>query len=55
MPPELSELIARWHEQQREGQTLSLAELCADCPEQLPELQRHVEAVQSMEAFLGLD
>jgi len=54
MPPELHDLIARWHEQQSQGKYLSMADLCADCPEQLPELQRHIEAVQAMEAFLGL-
>jgi hypothetical protein len=42
---DMSELIARWHEQQRAGQTLSLADLCADCPQQLAALRRHLEEV----------
>ena len=55
MPADMGELIARWHHQQQEGQTLSLAELCADCPERIPELCRHLEAVKAMESFLGLN
>ncbi len=52
--PSLAELVSRWHTQQRQGQSLSLAELCADCPQQIAALQQHLQAVAAMQAFLGL-
>ncbi len=50
--PSLTDLLARWHDSQRQGQTLSLDELWADCPERLAELRQHVEAVAAMQALV---
>jgi hypothetical protein len=49
----LNELITRWHQLRQQGQSLSLQQLCADCPERLEELRQHLEAVRSVESFLG--
>ncbi len=53
-PPPLIELVERWRELQRQGQAISPETLCADCPERLPELKQHLQAVAAMESFLGL-
>jgi hypothetical protein len=53
-PRSLDDLVNRWQEQQRQGQTLSLEALCADCPDQLEALKRHLVEVASMQAFLQL-
>jgi serine/threonine-protein kinase len=50
----LSELLLRWQELRSEGQPISAEELCAGCPELLPELRRQIEALRSMEALLGM-
>src|SRR5262249_9350019 len=41
-------------DQNRQGRTLSLAELCADCPERLEDLKEHLRAVAAMGRLLGL-
>ncbi|HZT80979.1 MAG TPA: protein kinase [Gemmataceae bacterium] len=51
----LSELLLRWEEGQEKGQPPSLSELCADCPEVLPELRRRVRALAAINAALGAD
>jgi serine/threonine protein kinase len=53
--PSVGELVVRWQERQRQGQSVSPEEICADCPELLDEVKRHIEAVAAMEGFLGLD
>jgi hypothetical protein len=49
----VSELLLRWQELRREGQVVTAAELCADCPELAGELQRRMETVDHWEQFLG--
>jgi WD40 repeat protein/predicted Ser/Thr protein kinase len=49
----LSELVVRWQEARRQGRDLSPGELCADCPELLAELERQLQALESMQAFLS--
>jgi WD40 repeat protein/tRNA A-37 threonylcarbamoyl transferase component Bud32 len=49
----VSELVSRWLERRRQGQTLSLQELCADVPENAEGLRQHLRAVAEMESFLG--
>src|SRR4051812_13735260 len=54
MPPSVNDLVRRWHEQQGQGQTLTPEELCRDCPENLPALREHLQAVASMLSFLDM-
>jgi tetratricopeptide (TPR) repeat protein len=48
----MSELMLRWQELRDQGRSVSAEELCADCPEQLEELKRQIEALRSMQQFL---
>jgi hypothetical protein len=40
----LQHLLRRWHEHRRRGEPLAVEELCRDCPERIPEVQRALEA-----------
>jgi serine/threonine protein kinase len=51
----VSELLLRWEEAREQGQPRSAAELCASCPELVPELERRIRALESMEAALGIN
>src|SRR5215831_3503428 len=51
---QLSNLLLRWQELRQQGQNPAAEELCASRPHLLEELQRQIEALQSMEAILGL-
>jgi serine/threonine-protein kinase len=51
----LDDLLSRWQQAHREGQTLSLEELCSGCPERVEELKRHLRELAAMQAFLGLE
>jgi predicted Ser/Thr protein kinase len=51
--PSLSQLVLRWQEERRQGRTPSAKELCAGRPEFLPELERQIRALESMQGFLG--
>jgi hypothetical protein len=51
--PRVSELLLRWQELRQEGQTVTAADLCADCPELAEELRRRMETVDYWEGFLG--
>ena len=50
----LDELVLRWQELWQKGCPASAAELCADCPDLLESLQREIQGLMSMEAFLFL-
>jgi formylglycine-generating enzyme required for sulfatase activity len=52
--PSVHDLLTRWQELQEQGQTLSVEELCADCPEHLEELKRRLREIASLQAFLQL-
>jgi WD40 repeat protein len=52
--PGLQGLVNRWYERQQNGISVSLEELCADCPEQLEDLKRYLQVVASMMSFLGV-
>jgi hypothetical protein len=52
-PTTVSELVLRWQELRDEGRAVSAEELCAGRPELLGELRRQIEALGSMERFLG--
>jgi hypothetical protein len=52
--PSVSELLLRWQEGRQRGEGISAEELCAGCPELLDEVQRRIEALQSMEATLSV-
>jgi serine/threonine protein kinase len=51
--PRVSELLLRWQELRQEGQTVTAAELCLECPELADELQRRIVTVDHWEQFLG--
>jgi serine/threonine protein kinase len=50
----LDELRLRWQELRQQGQTPSVKELCADCPELAEALQQKLETVDYWETFLGV-
>jgi WD40 repeat protein/tetratricopeptide (TPR) repeat protein/predicted Ser/Thr protein kinase len=52
--PSVDDLVSRWHELRRQGQTLSAEELCAGSPEMLADLKRHLDAVAFMMSLLGM-
>jgi serine/threonine protein kinase/Flp pilus assembly protein TadD len=52
--PSVHDLVTRWQELQQQGQTLSVEDLCADCPEHLEELKRRLREIASMQQFLQL-
>ncbi len=45
------EVLVRWEELRQQGQLLSAEEMCANCPELVPELKLHLEALTAMEAL----
>jgi len=47
------DLLLRWEELRKQGQAVSAAELCRDCPELSAELQRQIDAMQSVGRMLG--
>jgi WD40 repeat protein len=49
----VSELLLRWEELRDQGEPASPEELCRDCPEQLPELRRLIQALEAMEPALA--
>ncbi len=49
----LSELLLRWEERQRSGQTVSAEDLCTDCPELLSELRLRIRDLVEMDAALA--
>jgi tetratricopeptide (TPR) repeat protein len=52
--PTINELVLRWQELREQGQNVSAEELCADRPELLDDVRRQIDALRSMEQFLGL-
>lgn len=48
----LEDLLDEWEDRYAAGDPISLEELCADCPELLPEMQRRVAAIQQMDGRL---
>jgi WD40 repeat protein len=49
----VSALLLRWEELREQGQPASPEELCRDCPEQLPELRRLIQALEAMRPALA--
>src|SRR5262245_39465337 len=49
---QLDELLLRWQELRQQGQSLSVDQLCSDCPELADEVKRQVQALLSMEDLL---
>lgn len=45
---QLGDLLLRWEELHEQGQTITPEELCRDCPELLPKLQHHIQALKAM-------
>jgi WD40 repeat protein/serine/threonine protein kinase len=44
-PPTLEDLLRTYEEARNRGQPIDLADLCRDCPELLPDLQRHLQTL----------
>jgi serine/threonine protein kinase len=51
----LTRLVARWEQLQREGRDASAAELCADCPDLVDQLQNQVEALLGLRGAQGTE
>src|SRR6516225_3499948 len=51
----LDELRLHWQELQQQGRGVSVAEVCAGCPELVEGLQRKIETVRYWETFLGAE
>jgi hypothetical protein len=49
----ISELLQRWERLRQQGQTVSAAELCRECPELVAEVQAHLDAQQGVERLLS--
>jgi WD40 repeat protein/tetratricopeptide (TPR) repeat protein len=47
-PARLSELLLRWEDLRAQGRDLSAEELCRDCPEQAPEVDRRLAALRAV-------
>src|SRR5436190_23039749 len=52
--PSVHDLVSRWQQLSRQGQSVSAEELCGGSPERLDELRRHLRDVASMQSFLGI-
>jgi non-specific serine/threonine protein kinase/serine/threonine-protein kinase len=50
----IQDLVSRWRQLRQQGQPVSAEELCADCPDRLEELKRHLRDVAAMQDFLRL-
>jgi serine/threonine protein kinase len=50
--PRIEELLLRWEEQRQQGDPQSVAQLCADCPELLPDVQERLRTLLRWEEFL---
>jgi serine/threonine protein kinase len=50
----IDELLLRWEEQRRRGETPSATQLCAECPELLPEVEERLLALLRWEEFLDV-
>ena len=50
--PQVRSLVQRWQELQQQGQSPTVTDLCAGCPELSPAVQQELQALASMEAFL---
>jgi WD40 repeat protein len=51
----VSDLIHRWQERYERGEDVSAAELCKDHPELADEVEKRIEALRSMNRFIGSD
>jgi hypothetical protein len=52
-PSGVNELVLRWQELRAQGRAVSAEELCAGRPDLVDDLRRQLEALRSMEQFLG--
>lgn len=48
----LESLVLAWQEAREQGRDLPAAELCRDCPDLLPELERQIDALRRMDGLL---
>ena len=52
---QLNALLSKWEEHREQGVELSAEELCADCPELTPELERRISALQKLNRLIASD
>jgi serine/threonine-protein kinase len=50
--PSLADLVSRWQELRRQGKPAPPEEVCAECPEKVEELKRHLQVLGAMKGFL---
>jgi serine/threonine protein kinase/WD40 repeat protein len=50
----IQDLVSRWHQSHRQGQSLTAEELCSGSPDRLEELKRHLREVAQMQSFLQI-
>lgn len=48
---QIDDLIAEWQRRYERGEFVSAAELCSDCPELIPEVERRIEEMEHSPAF----
>src|ERR1017187_2428256 len=53
--PTVDELLRRWQVLRERGDSPTIGDLCADCPEKAAELKERLQAVASMMSLLGLE
>src|SRR5688500_5879924 len=46
------ELLSRWEQLAKQGQSVTPDELCQDCPDLLPAFREHQARLQAMDSFL---
>ncbi len=51
----VDELLSLWQERRARGQDMTPAELCADCPELLPEVERRLAALRDAQGMIDTD
>src|SRR5262249_59260633 len=50
--PSVTELIVRWLELRDQRPTITVEEVCADCPERIDEVRKRLAALGALEEFL---
>ncbi len=49
---QIDDLVSRWQARRQQGEEISPTELCRDCPELLPEVERQLGALRRMQQML---
>src|SRR3989442_12849719 len=49
---QLNQLLQQWQALRRQGQAAPPEQPCADCPELLPQLKAHIDALDAVQSYL---